>query len=127
MISAILSAVVGLAGKAIDKAVPDKDKALELKTAVTQQLLQMDSQEMKGAIDIVLAEARGESWLQRNWRPLTMLTFVGLIVARWLGFAAPGMSEAEYMAIWEIMKIGLGGYVLGRSAEKVAKVWKAQQ
>ena len=29
--------------------------------------------------DIIQSEAQSESWLTRNWRPLTMLTFVALI------------------------------------------------
>lgn len=54
-----------------------------------------------------------------NWRPLTMLTFVGLIVARWFGYAAPELSEAEYLKLWDIVELGLSGYVIGRSVEKV--------
>ena len=49
-----------------------------------------------------------------------MLVFVALIVARWFGYAAPGLSEAEALKLWSIVELGLGGYVIGRSAEKVA-------
>ena len=52
------------------------------------------------------------------WRPILMLTFGLLIVARWLGWSAPGISEAEALKLWNIVEIGLGGYVIGRSAEK---------
>lgn len=48
-----------------------------------------------------------------------MLTFVALIVARWFGWAAPNLSEAEYLKLWSIVELGLGGYVIGRSVEKV--------
>ena len=48
-----------------------------------------------------------------------MLTFVALIVARWLGWSAPGLAEAEALKLWDIVEIGLGGYVIGRSAEKI--------
>lgn len=51
--------------------------------------------------------------------PLTMLGFVALIVARWLGWSAPNLAEAEALKLWDIVEIGLGGYVIGRSAEKV--------
>jgi hypothetical protein len=51
-----------------------------------------------------------------------MLTFVALIVARWLGWSAPNLSEAEALKLWDIVEIGLGGYVIGRSAEKVLPV-----
>ena len=48
-----------------------------------------------------------------------MLVFVSLIVARWLGWSAPNLSQAEALKLWDIVEIGLGGYVIGRSAEKV--------
>ena len=68
------------------------------------------------------AEAQGQSWLQRTWRPITMLVFVALIVTRWLGWCAPNLGEAEALKLWDIVQLGLGGYVIGRSAEKVLPV-----
>ena len=70
--------------------------------------------------DIVKTEAASSHWLAANWRPITMLTVVGLIVARWFGWAAPNLSEAEYLKLWDIVNVGLGGYVVGRSVEKIA-------
>ena len=70
--------------------------------------------------DIIKAEAQSEHWLAACWRPILMLTFGGLIVARWLGWSAPGISEAEVLKLWDIVQLGLGGYVIGRSIEKVA-------
>lgn len=69
--------------------------------------------------DVVKTEAASEHWLAANWRPLTMITFTALIVARWFGWAAPNLSEAEYLKLWSIVELGLGGYVVGRSAEKI--------
>ena len=48
-----------------------------------------------------------------------MLVFTGLIVARWFGWSAPNLSEAEYIKLWDIVELGLGGYVVGRSVEKI--------
>ncbi|MBA4388340.1 MAG: hypothetical protein C0404_10190 [Verrucomicrobia bacterium] len=73
----------------------------------------------RAAAEVVKAEAQGQSWLQRTWRPITKLTFVALIVARWLGWSAPNLGEAEVLKLWDIVEIGLGGSVIGRSAEKV--------
>lgn len=70
--------------------------------------------------DIIKTEAASEHWLAANWRPLLMLTFGGLIVARWFGWAAPELSKEEYLALWDIVEFGIGGYVVGRSAEKIA-------
>jgi hypothetical protein len=66
-----------------------------------------------------LAEAQSKNWLASSWRPVTMLIFVGLIVARWFGWTAPGLSEPEVLELWAIVKIGMSGYVIGRSVEKV--------
>ncbi len=50
-----------------------------------------------------------------------MLVFVSLIVARWLGWSAPNLGEAEVLKLWDIVEIGLGGYVIGRSAEGTSR------
>ncbi|WP_444897910.1 3TM-type holin [Microbulbifer sp. SSSA005] len=120
----MISAISNLLGKVIDKAFPDKTEANRLKAQVDSQLISMDLEELKAATQVITAEASGESWLQRNWRPVTMLTFVGLIVIHWLGWTAPNLSEDQTLALLEIVKIGLGGYVVGRSAEKAMKAWK---
>lgn len=70
--------------------------------------------------DIIKTEAASSHWLAANWRPLLMLTFGGLIVARWFGWAAPNLSQEEYLALWNIVEFGIGGYVVGRSVEKIA-------
>ena len=75
--------------------------------------------EFMAAADIVKTEAQSESWLAKSWRPILMLTFGALIVARWFGLAAPNLSEEEYLKLWSIVELGLGGYVIGRSAEKI--------
>ncbi|WNZ54798.1 3TM-type holin [Microbulbifer sp. MKSA007] len=120
----MISAISNLLGKVIDKAFPDKTEANRLKAQVDSQLISMDLEELKAATQVITAEASGESWLQRNWRPVTMLTFVGLIVFHWLGWTAPNLSEEQTLVLLEIVKIGLGGYVVGRSAEKAMKAWK---
>lgn len=81
----------------------------------------LESTLIEGRARVVTAEAKSESWLARSWRPLTMLTFVGLIGAHWLGLTSDSLTEAEVVLVLEIVKVGLGGYVVGRSAEKITK------
>jgi len=97
----------------------------ELKRMSMQNQLQMALMNNAAALEqaaasIVKAEAESEHWLAANWRPLMMLTFGALIVARWMGWTAPGITEAVELKLWDIINIGLGGYVIGRSAEKIA-------
>ncbi|WBA79568.1 3TM-type holin [Endozoicomonas sp. GU-1] len=127
MIGKALSAIAGLIGTAIDKAIPDKDEAARLKASINSELITLSASELEQAGKIITAEADGESWLQRNWRPVTMLTFTGLVAAHWLGWTAPGLAEDQVLALLEIVKIGLGGYVVGRSAEKVVRQWSCKQ
>ena len=113
-----------LINKVIDKAVPDKDLAEKLKAEAAKQTLEMDHAELRAASDIILAEAKGESWLQRNWRPMLMLWFAGLVGAHWLGYTPANLSQETIDHLLTIVQVGVGGYVVGRSAEKVAKAWK---
>jgi len=69
----------------------------------------------------VQAEAKGESWLQRNWRPLTMVWFSALIGGYWFGYTPDNLSDEAVLSLFGLIKLGLGGYVIGRSAEKITK------
>lgn len=91
----------------------DAEKQFVLATVQQAQAIE------QAAADIVKAEAASENWLASSWRPITMLIFVVLIVARWFGWAAPNLAEEEYIKLWSIVELGLGGYVIGRSAEKI--------
>lgn len=113
----IAERVTGMAGQEAVNAMHDKP---ELLLEFQNHLLSAFETEVKAQRDVIVAEAQSESWITRNWRPLTMLTFVGLLVAKWFGFTAPGVTEAEQLSLMEIIKYGLSGYVAGRSAEKIA-------
>lgn len=116
----ILAPVLGI----VDKAVKDKDLAAKLKNDLQVQGLELIHAELQAQSSIIVAEANSESWLARNWRPITMLTFVALIVMQWLGLTDQTITEEQSVELLGLIKVGLGGYVMGRSAEKVAKVWK---
>ena len=105
----------------VDKFVVDKDKAVAFKAELAAQAGEFETNLMNARRDIIVAEAQSASWLTRNWRPIVMLTFTALVVCHWLGWTAPNLSEAQVLALLAIVKLGLGGYVIGRSAEKVAE------
>ena len=123
MISALIPALSTLIGKAIDKAVPDRDEAERLKAQVTLAAMNDGTKELEGAIKIITAEAQGESWLQRNWRPVLMLWFAGLVGAHWLGATPANLSDVVVQDLLDIVQVGIGGYVIGRSAEKVTRAY----
>jgi hypothetical protein len=69
---------------------------------------------------VIISEAKGESFLQRNWRPITMLWFCIIIAMYWFGVSPPNATEAVILELFGIIKLGLGGYTIGRSGEKIA-------
>lgn len=105
----------------ISEKIEDVDKRNEIIAALNERILDLDSQELNAKMQIIVAEANGGSWLKQSWRPLTMLTFVALIVFHWLGWTDTDLSEDQVLALLEIVKIGLGGYVVSRGVEKTAQ------
>jgi hypothetical protein len=106
-------------GDVLDKVIPDPTAQAEAKLKLMELAQKGEFAEMNARADIIKAEASSESWLAQSWRPIMMLTFGALIVARWLGYAAPGISQEEILKLWDIVELGLGGYVIGRSVEKI--------
>lgn len=96
-----------------------KQHFFQIQASLYAQAMELEARVVEAQAKIVTAEATSEGWLTRNWRPVTMMIFVAMIVARWFGFSAPGMSEQEVLMLWELVKYGLTGYVVGRSAEKI--------
>ena len=120
MIAALLPALLPVLGDLFRRWFPDPAEAAKAQQDMVMALLSQQASLNAAAGDIIKAEAQSERWLAACWRPILMLTFGALIVARWLGWSAPGISEAEVLKLWDIVQLGLGGYVIGRSIEKVA-------
>jgi hypothetical protein len=110
----------------IEKAVPDRDLQEKLKAQLNQQLLQSSTEELKAAASIVEAEAKA-GWFTASWRPLLMYVLIFILVWNYvigpviklftgavISFELPG-------DVWTLLNVGLGGYVIGRSAESVAR------
>ena len=119
MIWNLIGSIGGKVLDIVDDVVEDKDEANRLKFEIQRQLIENKSSELEAAAKIVLAEAQG-CWLQRNWRPLLMVTFAGLVVAHWFGFTAPDIPETVQNSLLNIVVVGIGGYVVGRSGGKIA-------
>ena len=129
----ILKSIVEPIGKTIDSLVTSdeerlilRNKLAEIETNATFKLLDFQREIVQAQSKIITAEAQGESWLQRNWRPITMLTLLALVVSYFIGLAPQYLIDnpTQVDNLFGIVKIGLGGYVVGRSGEKIAKVWK---
>jgi hypothetical protein len=127
MFSALLGPLIGGLFGVIDKAVEDKDQAAQIKAKLQEMVLTGQMQEIEQAGRIIVAEAQGDSWLQRSWRPLLMCLFGVIIANNYLVVPLFGTPAADIPPdMWDLLKLGVGGYVLGRSVEKGVKVWKGE-
>lgn len=124
MWQAFISPITDIVGNVLDKVVPDAGMAEKLKFEITKALIGADSNALEQQAKVIMAEANGESWLQRNWRPITALTFVALVVAHWLGLTAPNITQETLNKLLDIIQIMIGGYTLSRGAEKVMREYK---
>lgn len=92
-----------------------KAKLFEMQNTIASQLMDYEARLLEAKTKVITAEAQGAGWLQRTWRPITMLTFLVLVVADTFGLTECRLASEA----WTLLQIGLGGYVIGRSAEKV--------
>jgi hypothetical protein len=120
MLATLLPVIMPVLGDLFKSWFPDPAEAQKRQNEMMLVLMSNEHQIKMAGADIVKTEASSENWLTSSWRPLVMLTFTVLIVARWFGWAAPNLGEAEYLKLWDIVELGLGGYVIGRSVEKTA-------
>lgn len=68
---------------------------------------------------IIASEAGSGYWLAACWRPLLMLFFAGLVGARWFGWMPPEMTETELLKVYDLVELGIMGYIPARTIEKI--------
>lgn len=127
-----VSGIFKPAADLIDNVHTSEEERLELKNVLvklqnevtTKQIdllskqMDLEKQLLEAQTSILTTESKSESWIARSWRPITMLTFLVIIVLHSLNAIElkPDFAE-QFMTL---VQIGLGGYVVGRSAEKAA-------
>ena len=128
---ALLSFLSGLV-KPVTDLVDNLHTSIEAKLAMKVALTKLETEFGAKALDyekslltarteVIGKEATSESSLTRQWRPITMLNF--LLILNWFilgkAFGWP-LPDAEFVNnVFALLKLGIGGYVVGRSAEKI--------
>lgn len=79
------------------------------------QVLEYKSKVLESQSVIIKEEITGKSWIQRTWRPITMLTFLTLIVLDSFGLLTRPLSPEA----WFLLQLGIGGYIASRGVEKI--------
>lgn len=120
LVSGGASKLVESVGDALDKNITNKEELAVARKEITQVITDKLGEIIKEQASIIKSEASG-NFLQKSWRPIVMLSFASIVV--YSKFIAPafGLPNTELEPdFWAFLQAGLGGYVIGRSVEKVA-------
>jgi hypothetical protein len=96
-----------------------QQEQFKLQAGIYLQALEYEKESMEARANIIQAEAKSDSWLTKNWRPLVMIFFCVIVGLYWFGIVPPNAPPEVIDRLFRIIEIGLGGYVIGRSVEKV--------
>jgi len=116
----------------VDKAIPDKDLAEKLKAQLNTELLKSSTEQIKAAASIIEAEAKS-GWFSASWRPLLMYVLIFILVWNYIIGPVIKMMLGTVITfelpgdVWTLLQIGLGGYVVGRSGESIARTLANKQ
>lgn len=107
-----------------------KNELEKIQSTVLGQMLDAQKAQMDAQMQVIKAEAQSESKITRMWRPIAMMVFLLIIVYQGVLVSMLGLPSVAFetvpVELWDMLKIGLGGYVFGRSAEKFALNWKKE-
>ena len=110
----------------------------KMEQAFSERLLDYHAKITELQSSIILAEIKGKAWMQRNWRPVLMLSFTAIIVNNYIlvpwvnvlsatfgsDFQAPVLEFPGQF--WTLLIAGVGGYIAARTVEKTKKNWSVK-
>jgi len=138
MIAALLPVLGPIVGDVIKRVLPeDKDKRADIEREINMALIGNSAAIEQAAASVILAEAKSEHKITAIWRPVLMMTITAIVA--WNFLLAPLIELAVMLftgnqiplsislpdQLWNLLMIGVGGYVVGRSGEKMVKNFKA--
>ena len=107
--------LVSAVGEIVDRlTLPGREKK-QLETDILRLLIAVEEKTISEQAASIREEARG-NWLQRSWRPIVMLVLTLIILA---GTFLNLPILADTSRFWDLLEIGLGGYIIGRGSEQL--------
>jgi len=132
MLSVLLPLLTPILGDVVKRILPDSDKGVEIEREIKLALLEHTDSLESARGKIVLAEAQSENWLTAAWRPLLMMVAIAIIAVNYLVFPIVAIGYPAILVntlelpdqLWNLLTLGVGGYIVGRSGEKAIDKWK---
>ena len=132
LVNAVSSLVAGPIAKMLEAHIQDVQLRRKLEADIQTRMIDHLGKELGLGQAVVMAEVQSEHWLTRSWRPILMLTLVGFLV--FVGLLLPLADLAIGQTIpfnprwqtlpdgfWDFLAVGVGGYIGGRSLEKIVR------
>ena len=127
-LASLIGGLLSPVAKIIDDVHTSKEEKLQARAEVMMVQLEVlkavgdfESKLLEAQSAVIVAEAKSQSWLARNWRPLLMLVFITIIANNFLAHSWFGIERVPIPdQMWGLLKIGVGGYIIARSSEKIA-------
>lgn len=122
--------IIKLVLPVFDRLIPDVNAREKAKEELTRTLLENQTAIMSAMKDTMAADAASESWLTRSARPIVVLWSLGMIT--WVVLSPIfNLQTATLTALsgvpdslWNLVSVGIGGYMLARTVEKGMSNWK---
>jgi len=127
----VSSLLRGPLGKILEAYVGDLELRRKLQAEIETALVGAMSRSSELGAGIVAQEVRSEHLVTWSWRPVLMLVLTGFLILT--GFVLPIADmisghmvrfQPRWSALppgfWDFLTIGMGGYIGGRSLEKIA-------
>lgn len=133
MIAALLPILGPIVKDVVGRVLPaDKDAAQKLESELNMAMLSNSAAIEQAAASVVIAEAKSEHKITATWRPILMLVITAIV--GWNYLFAPLIELIVQLTtnnqipltielpeeLWTLLTVGVGGYIVGRSGEKVA-------
>jgi len=110
--------------KTVDQLHSSAEEKAEIRAKIITAVVNAQSQ-------VLVSEAKSESFLTRTWRPITALSFTGLVISKYFLFpivAAIFPATAPVLVaialpdgILTLLTVMIGGYTGGREVTKLVK------
>lgn len=126
----VLDAALRIGSQVIERLWPDPTEQEKAKLALLQLQQEGSLREIEASMQVVVAEAKSEHWLTSTWRPILMLCFGAVVVNNLI--LAPYIAMVFSLdvrldlppEVWELLNLGIGGYLAGRTIEKGLQTWR---
>lgn len=126
----IIAGALGPAADLVDSLHTSREEKDGMKIELAKAQGALESSFHQQQASVIIAEATGASWLQRNHRPLTVMTFVFIVawnyvlgpIGSWIAELLGSLAKFPVLdlptGLWATISLGMGGYMALRTYEK---------